>query len=103
MSRYPFAVWLVSAVATSAQPASVVKTESAAPPATVPAALPARPRAISAATADLLKSSLPKITLPKPAEKKPEAESPVLRETDQPQNEIVRLPSYIVREERSPI
>jgi hypothetical protein len=68
--------------------------EKAPPPST-----PKRTRAVSGEVAAALAAASPKYTPapPKP-EPKPEEEKPDLREIDKPQNGIVRLPKYIVRE-----
>ena len=96
MSRRPLALLFVSAIAAMAQPA-------APPPADAAPAPTERPRAVSPATAALLAAALPKIGPVKPAERKPDAELPDLRDTDKPRNEIVRLPKYVVREPRPPV
>lgn len=79
-------------------------------PATPPA--PKRPRAISGDVAALLASTLPKYTPPPPAPPQPtaadlakkladeEADAADLRDTDKPKNTIVRLPKYVVQEQR---
>src|SRR5690349_21598240 len=96
MSRLPLALVFVSVVVmTSAQPVST--------PTTVAPTLstqPTPPRAISPATADLINASLPKVVPLKPVDRRPDAESPDLRETDNPHNGIVRLPKYVVRESK---
>ena len=53
--------------------------------------------------AETLKSALPKSAFVKPAEKNPETESPDLRDTDKPRNDIVRLPKYLVRDRKPPV
>lgn len=98
MKRCPLALLIVSAAVAMAQPMLPPAKEA---PAAAPA--PAKPRAISPAVAELLKASLPKIAPVKPAAKKPESAAPELRETDQPQNEIVRLPNFVVRESKPPV
>ena len=95
MSRYPLALWLGTVVFAAEPPASSPATATATP------APP--PRAISSAMADTLKAALPKSAFIKPAEKKSETELPDLRETDKPKNDIVRLPKYVVREEKPPV
>lgn len=95
MSRYPLALVLGSALFAAEPPAS--------PPAAAAVTTPAAPsRAISAAMADALKAALPKSAFVKPLEKKSDAELPDLRETDKPRNDIVRLPKYVVREQKPP-
>lgn len=61
-----------------------------------------RTRAISPATAAQLAAAVPKFESPPPSPvATPPAESAVdLREVDRPRNTIVRLPSYLVREEK---
>lgn len=81
----------------------------AAPVPTTPAkeqnttTLPRRNRAVSPEVAASISAAMPKYNPPKPVEKKPEAETPDLRETDKPKNEIVRLPDYVVRDRLNPI
>ncbi|MSU49830.1 MAG: hypothetical protein EXS37_12225 [Opitutus sp.] len=73
-----------------------VPAEPAPPPAP-----PRRNRAISAEAAAALAAVVPKFTPtpPKP-EPKPEAEQIDLRDVDKPKNTIVRLPKYIVQEQK---
>jgi hypothetical protein len=94
--RHHFALLLATAAVAVAQPASPPAMDTPAPPA-------AAPRAISAATADLLKAALPKIAPMPPVSSKGAGESPDLRETDKPRNDIVRLPNYLVREPKPPV
>jgi hypothetical protein len=98
MKRCPLALLFVSAAVAAAEPAPPPKKEApAAPPA------PAQSRAVSADTADLLKAALPKSAFVKPPEKKPDAASPVLRESETPPIDVVRLQKFVVREEKPPI
>ncbi len=61
-------------------------------------------RAISPEVAAQLAASRPKFTpVAPPPPPKPEEELPDLRETDKPKNTIVRLPKYVVQEQKSPI
>ena len=61
------------------------------------------PRVMSSTVAGALANSMPKYDPPKPLAPKPEEESPDLRDTDKPKNTIVRLPTYVVKEEKPPI
>lgn len=62
------------------------------------------PRAISSDVAAQLAASRPKFSpVAPPPPPKPESELPDLRETDKPKNTIVRLPKFVVQEERPPI
>ncbi len=97
MSR-SLALVFASAVVALAQPTSPPATDA---PSVSPT--PDRARAVSPATADLLKAALPKIAAVKPAEQKSEANSPDLRETDKPRNGIIRLPKFIVRDRKPPV
>jgi hypothetical protein len=62
-------------------------------------AAPARPRAISPAVATILASAMPKYN--------PDAPKPQgvlnLAKSDEPRNDIIRLPEYIVTERRPPV
>jgi len=63
----------------------------------------AKPRAISNNLAAALAASMPKYNPPpKPAPKEP-GEEVDLREVDKPRNQIIRLPQYVVREEKPPV
>jgi hypothetical protein len=96
-----------AAPAPSAPAASSAATEPTAPP---PA--PKRNRAISGDVANMLAQTMPKFTPAPPppppptaaelAKKKAddEAEAADLRESDKPKNGIVRLPKYVVQEQR---
>lgn len=96
MNRCPFALLLASAVAAIAQPDSP-------PKAAVPSAPNLRPRAISPAAATLLNAALPKVAPVKPAATNSAGPSSDVRDVDKPQNTIVRLPQFVVREARPPI
>ena len=99
---------------TADAPAAHPAAPSPAVTATAPAApaAPKRTRAISGDVAALLASTLPKYTPPPPAPPQPtaadlakkladeEADAADLRDTDKPKNAIVRLPKYVVREQR---
>ena len=58
-------------------------------------------RAISPEVAAALAAGMPKYNPPKPVEKT--EESIDMREVDKPRNQIIRLPEYVVREERPPV
>jgi hypothetical protein len=104
MRRPPF-VLLLLLVAALGSIRLGAQSPSAPPPAEPPqpATAPARPRAVSPETAAKLAAALPKVAVANPAAKKPEAESPDLREIDKPSNGIVRLPKYIVQEQKPPV
>jgi hypothetical protein len=62
---------------------------------------PKRARAISPEVSAALAAAAPKYTPPPPKpEPKPEAEEIDLREVDKPKNQIIRLPKYIVQEQK---
>ncbi len=62
---------------------------------------PKRARAISPEASAALAAAAPKYTPPPPKpEPKPEAEEVDLREVDKPKNKIIRLPKYIVQEQK---
>lgn len=64
---------------------------------------PPRARALSDNLADALAASMPKYNPPpKPAPKEP-GEEVDLREVDKPRNQIIRLPEYVVREQKPPV
>lgn len=81
-----------------------------ATPASAPAA-PARTRAMSPAIAARIAEKMPAFAPPTPAPPSftksvtvnPVALSPDLREADKPRNTIVRLPSYLVQEDKPPV
>lgn len=60
-------------------------------------------RAISPEVAAALAAGMPKYNPPKPVEKKSEDEQVDMREVDKPRNQIIRLPEYVVREEKPPV
>ena len=64
-------------------------------------AAPARSRAISSTMAAQLAAAAPKFD--PAAAAKPAEPAPDLRETDRPRNTIVRLPRYVVQEEKPPV
>jgi hypothetical protein len=73
-----------------------------------PDAALARPRAISSTAAAQLAAAAPKFDAAVPkfdpaATAKPAELTPDLRETDKPRNTIVRLPRYVVQEEKPPV
>mgnify|MGYP001601755768 CR=1 FL=1 len=90
MRRSLPALVLISAVVVHGQPAA--------------SSPPAPTRAVSPAVAAMLKAALPPVA-PAPPATGPKAakRAPGLRETDKPQNDIVRLPAYIVQEARPPV
>ena len=69
-----------------------------------PPPAPKRTRVISPEVAAALAAATPKYTPPPPPppkpEPKPEEELPDLRDIDKPKNEIVRLPKFMVREQK---
>jgi hypothetical protein len=60
-------------------------------------------RAVSSELAASLAASMPKYDPPKPVEKKPVEADVDAREIDKPQNQIIRLPEYIVQEKKPPV
>jgi len=87
--------------------------DSTNPTATTTPPVPKRPRAISGDVAALLSQAMPKYTPPPPppppptpaeiAQQKADEEAAAaadLRESDKPKNGIVRLPKYVVQEQR---
>ncbi len=91
--------------APTAAPAAVSPVDGT--PATVVSATP-KPRvqrAISPEVAAQLAASRPKFTpvAPPPPPTKSEEELPDMREIDKPKNTIVRLPKYVVQEQRPPV
>ena len=91
--------------ADSTKPPLLVPATPPAPPATPPApksATPAaRPRVISPAVAAQLAVAVPKFEGVVPTT--PAEPGPDLRGTDKPRNTIVRLPSYLVQEDKMPV
>lgn len=89
-------LWTVTAI--QAQPAVAPAKDATAAEDRAP-----RARAISSNLAEALAASMPKYNPPpKPAPKEPEEEVD-LREVDKPRNQIIRLPQYVVREQRPPV
>lgn len=75
-------------------PKSEEKDEASAP----------RRRAVSSSVAAALAAASPKYEPPPPKpEPKPEEELPDMREIDKPKNRIIRLPKYIVQEDKPPV
>ena len=71
-------------------------------PASNPAAPSDRPRTVSSELAAKLSLNAPKFIPPKPdGEKAPAPPDP--RETDKSKNDIIRLPNYIVKEDKPPV
>lgn len=64
---------------------------------------PPRARAISGDVAAALAASLPKYNPPKPVEKKPDTDDVDMRDVDKPRNHIIRLPKYVVQEDKPPV
>jgi hypothetical protein len=84
---------------TAAEMSPLLKDPSPPPAAVAPG--PAVTHAISPAVAEKLAAATPKYT--PPAAPAPQVEAtPDLREVDKPRNGIVRLPSYLVQEEKLP-
>ena len=75
------------------------------PKAPEPSPAPVRRRAISPEVAAQLSTFTPKFSPPppKPAPTTSDGEKPDLRETDRPQNGIIRLPTVVVEEPRTPV
>ncbi len=59
-------------------------------------------RTVSKNVAAALAASMPKYDPPKPKEEKP-VDDRDLREVDKPRNKIIRLPEYVVRQEKPPV
>lgn len=97
-----------AAPATASVPAATSSPVFAPKPADTPSpgngtAAPRR-RAISAETSAALSAVAPKYTPPPPkVEPKPESEQIDMRDVDKPKNTIVRLPKYIVTEQKPPV
>ena len=84
----------------------ILEATVATPPPAAPVEAPApRPRLVSNTVAAQLAVAVPKFE-PPPADPAPSPASetsPDLRETDKPKNTIVRLPRYLVQEDRPPV
>lgn len=61
---------------------------------------PKRTRAISPEVSAALRAAVPKYTPPPKPEPKPENEQVDMRDIDKPKNQIIRLPKYIVQEQK---
>lgn len=59
-------------------------------------------RAVSPGVAAALTASMPKYNPPKPEEKKP-VDNRDMRDIDKPRNNIIRLPEYVVRQDKPPV
>ena len=104
MSRPPLLPLLVFTLALGALHGADPVTTSSIPAPSAFATTPPAPSAISAEIAAKLIAARPKLPpLVQPIAPKPADETPDLRETDKPQNGIVRLPKYVVREARPPV
>lgn len=95
----------LNAPASSAKKSDTVSPILAPAPAEpAPAPGARRPRTVSSDVAAALAAAAPKYeALPPKPEPKPEAEQVDLREVDKPKNTIVRLPTYMVREQKPPV
>lgn len=120
MKPLPSALFFIVAAALTA-PAVQAQTAESSPanpapaaPVTDPAApAPDRMRALSPATAARLAEKMPKFAPAKPAEPPPTSPviadakttepSPDLRDLDRPRNTIIRLPSYLVLDDKPPV
>lgn len=103
--RSPLSVSLLACLLVWAAPAAwaqdSAQSESADPKAET--AAPARKRAISGDMAAALAASMPKYNPPpKPAERK-DGEDVDMRDVDKPRNGIIRLPKYVVQEQKPPV
>lgn len=63
---------------------------------------PVQRRAVSTGVAAALTASMPKYNPPKPEEKKP-VDDRDMRDVDKPRNKIIRLPDYVVRQDKPPV
>lgn len=82
----------------SAQPSASARPEATTEQQNAPAP---RRRAISPEVAAQLSANTPKYTAPAPKPPpKPAEELPDMREIDKPKNTIIRLPEYVVREQK---
>jgi len=88
---------------TAAKPAAspLLAVTTTPPPALPEPGFSARPRAVSEATAAQLSAAVPKFDAT--LQKKPAEPAVDLREVDKPRNTIIRLPNYVVREEKPPV
>lgn len=86
-----------SATAAPGTPVLAPRTEEEKAP---PRPAQKRTRAVSSGVAAALAAAVPKYTPPPKPEPKPETEAVDLREIDKPKNTIIRLPKYIVQEEK---
>ena len=84
-------------------PLAIVFVVAARLAAQTSAPTPPPPRATSPDTVSKITATLPKFSPPPPTDAKPAAPAPDLRETDRPRNIILRLPNYVVREDKVPL
>jgi hypothetical protein len=105
MTRSRFvSLWVFAAVCGAGPLVAAETTPVLKEPAPAPSPpSPARPRPVSPAVAAQLSAAVPKFENIAPAPAKPAETAPDLRETDKPRNTIVRLPSYVVEEEKAPV
>ncbi len=103
MARYLRAIPLVATLGLSftlISPILAQTTDPQANPAATPA--PKHYRTVSPELAASLAATMPKYNPPKPVEKKPDDDVD-LRDVDKPKNQIIRLPKYVVQEQKPPV
>jgi hypothetical protein len=126
MKAYPIRLVLIAALVTTAaaqestpsspppaaapaSPAAPAAPQAASPAAVSPApaevlpAAPPAPRLISSALAASLSAGMPKYAPPPPPSEQKPADDAEAADAIKPKNQVVRLPSIIVRGERNPV
>lgn len=88
------------AAANPAPPISPVEHPAALTP---EPARPRRSREVSSDVARSISAGMPKFRPPTPTPAVPDEEKPDLRDVDKPRNGIIRLPTYVLRADRSPV
>lgn len=102
-SRFPSSSLLLACLLGLA-PATVWAQETTKPDSTEQKSetSPPKKRAISAGLAAALSASMPKYNPPKPVKKSVDDDVD-MRDVDKPRNHIIRLPKYVVQEDKPPV
>jgi hypothetical protein len=103
MARYLRAILLLAALGPIMALTSPARAQTADPKADAPPPKPKRYHSVSPELAASLAATMPKYNPPKPVEKKPDDEDVDLRDVDKPKNQIIRLPKYVVQEQKPPV
>lgn len=101
VATFAWPAYAQQAVSPATSPILAPSAAEKVAPGNPPPAAPKRARAISPEVSAALSAVAPKYTPPPPKpEPKPESEQVDMREVDKPKNTIIRLPKYIVQEQK---